>query len=188
VALGILGVAVGAFLFGALRERGSGPITGDARAVVATPAPAVDASLIAAQKRVKLHPASVEAYLDLGNAYLNLNRTAAADQAFVRAMRLAPARPEAKTMHALITAGSSTRPLASLTLLWQVEAAHPGYSHAWLADGLLSSRDRSSFGRAIADFHRFLTLAPRATVDSQVRALLTGLKRAIRQPKSSSAP
>jgi tetratricopeptide (TPR) repeat protein len=187
-ALALVAAAAAIFLIDALHARGNGAITGDARAVVSTPAPATSTALLAAEKQVKLHPASVDAYLDLGNAYLNANQPAAADRAFVRAIRLAPSRPEARTMHALIMAGSSARPAQSLALLRRVETGHPAYSHAWLVDGLLSSRSRTAFPRAIAAFHRFLALAPHAPVSPQVRAFLAGLERAERQPTSGRKP
>jgi hypothetical protein len=187
-ALALVAVAAAIFLSGALRARGSGPITGDARTVVSTPTSAGSETLAAAEKRVKLHPASVDAYLDLGNAYLNANQPAAADRAFVRAMTLGPGRPEATTMHALILAGSSSRPTRSLGLLTGVEKTHPSYSHAWLVDGLLSARSLSTIPRAIAAFRRFLVLAPHASVSPQVRVLLAGLERAERRPPARSRP
>jgi cytochrome c-type biogenesis protein CcmH/NrfG len=182
-AASLLLAAVAIFLVAAVRDRGNGAITGDAQPVVSTPTALASPALLAAEKSVRLHPTSAIAYVNLGNAYLSANNSSAADKAFLRAMSLAPGRPEAKTMHALIMASTSTRPVRALALLRQVEIAHPGYSHAWLVDGLLSSRVRSTFPRAVDAYQHFLALEHRAAVTPQVRVLLAGLRRVERAGK-----
>jgi hypothetical protein len=99
---------------------------------------------------------------------------------FVRAAALAPSRPEAATMHALVLGGGRKNLREALRLLHGLEVAHPTYSRAWFVDGLLSSRRPQGYSRAIAAYRRFLMLEPRSPIVTEVKTLLAAVERAQR--------
>jgi cytochrome c-type biogenesis protein CcmH/NrfG len=169
-------VAIIVLLVEAVRPRVDvGTITGNAPPAVVAPTASVPPRLIAAQRQARLHPASLQALLNLGTAYMNAGDSRDADVTFQRAMKLAPGRPEAATMHALLLGSALNRPSQALTLLLKVEGAHPGYARAWLVDGLISAQKRSLLPRAIAAYQRFLALDPRSQVAPGVRKILARL-------------
>lgn len=139
--------------------------------------PTVTTPLRAAERAVKAHPRSVDTLLALGNAYLNSGDATAADTMFLRAGRVAPRRPEAPTLHALVL-GSQGDVSAALSVLHRVEVANPSYARAWLLDGLLASRRRLGFREAKDAWTMFLRLNPRGPVASEVRVWLSRLDRA----------
>jgi tetratricopeptide (TPR) repeat protein len=170
--------AIALFLLTALHPRsGSQTITGNGgQALPATAAP-TSPQLRAAERAVVLHPRSVDALINLGNAYLNAGQPALADRSYRRAIQLAPGEPQAQTLDAVAIA-SEGRFAQALAILRKIERDHPTYSRAWLTDGLLSSRSPSSYPRAIAAFERFLALDPHSSVSSQVRQSIQAMKRA----------
>lgn len=182
-----LGVAVGTgavlaalvlFLVTSLNGRGSeGSITGEQPAAAATPAAPTPAKVVAAQNAVRKHPRSVTALIGLGNAYLDAGRSAEADTTYKKAMQVAPRRPEAATLHALVLS-SSHHDADALRVLAGVERANPTYARAWLLDGLVASRLRSGYPRAIAAWQHFLTIGGNTPVSAQVRAWLSRLQKA----------
>ncbi len=145
--------------------------------VTATPGP--PSQLVAAQQSVRRHPGNVDALLTLGQAELNAGEITAADKTYRQAMRLAPSRPEAPTLDALILA-SWKRYDAGLALLHRVELTHPDYARAWLTDGLIASRRRPGYPRAIAAWKHFLALSPSGAPAQDVRASLAALERVVR--------
>jgi len=174
----ILALAVGLALLAAIHQRtAGGAATGSAPPALGAPTATPSRQLVAAERRVRLAPHSVDAILDLGNALLASNRTQAADEQFVKAMRLDPTRPEPPTSHALVLGSMLGRVTPALTLLRGVEAYHPRYTRAWLIDGLLSSRLTAGRHRAVAAFERFLALEPHGTVSPEVRSMLVALRR-----------
>jgi cytochrome c-type biogenesis protein CcmH/NrfG len=168
-----VGLAILIFVAAAVHARGTNQsITGD----VPTAAPAVGPQLASALRVARAHPRSAVDQIALGNAYLNRGDTARADQSYVTAMRLAPNRPEAPTLHSMILAGDGSRAQA-LLLLRGVEHAHPTYARAWLLDGLISSRTPRGARRAIADWRTFLRLQPHSAVSTNVRRWMAGLEK-----------
>lgn len=177
---GAVAAALIIFLLGALHPRGvNQSLTGDQ--VQATPVPTVRSSpqLRAAARAVLAHPRSVAALIALGNADLQVGDAAAADRSYQRAVSLAPRRPEARTLHAMML-GSAARYTAALTLLGAVERDTPTYTRAWLIDGLLSSHIRADYPRAIGAWQRFLTLDPHNTLAPQVRQWIAATRKAER--------
>lgn len=178
IATGLVAGAVVLFLVAAVHNRGAGtitgsqPITGPTAAPVAT---AAAAPLRTAQLQTRHHPTSVPAWLALGNAYLSAGNPREADRAFRTASRLAPGRPEARTLDALALAAEG-RFTPALTLLSNVERSRPAYAKAWLTDGLIAARRSPGIPRAIRAWKRFLTLAPHSPVSAQVRASLRRLE------------
>jgi hypothetical protein len=83
-------------------------------------------------------------------------------------MRLAPGRPEAATLHAMVL-GAEGKGRSGLAQLRRVEARHPAYAKAWLIDGLLASQSARGRERAIASWKRFLALQPHAALAPTVR-------------------
>jgi len=170
------------FLVEALRPRvAGGPITGNGPAGSTAPAALPSSQLLAAQRQVRLHRRSLRALLNLGTAYMNAGETRNADQTFQQAIALAPRRPEAATMHALLLGAGLNRPAAALSLLRRIEHANPGYARAWLVDGLLSARRPGLLARAIIAYQRFLALDPKAPVAPEVRTLVARLEKAARR-------
>jgi cytochrome c-type biogenesis protein CcmH/NrfG len=170
--------AVTLFLVSAARPRtGNESITGSQPAVASTPVPPAQQRMIAdAQRAVQRHPQSVDALLNLGSANLQAGNVSAADSSFLRAMKLDPARPEARTLHATVL-GLNGRNDQALALLEQVERDHPRYGRAWLADGLFSSSSRK-YARAVAAWERFVALDPRGRLSPQVRRWIVAAKKA----------
>jgi cytochrome c-type biogenesis protein CcmH/NrfG len=148
----------------------------------ATPAPPSGPStqVLAATSLVAAHPRDPNAELQLATAYINAKNNRVANIAYQRAIRMAPHRPEARTMYAVFlgSGGDDRHAFAQLAL---VERDHPSYVKAWLIDGLLSSRVATGLPRAIHAWRQFLILSPRATIAPQVRALLVSAMKAEKQ-------
>jgi cytochrome c-type biogenesis protein CcmH/NrfG len=137
----------------------------------------VSSRILTAQRAVLKHPRSVDALLTLGNAYLDSGQTAAADQTYRVAMRLAPNRPEPRTLDALAI-GSRGQTARALALLRQVEQQHPRYSRAWLLDGLLASRAPGGRARSIEAWKRFLAVDPHNSLVPRVKVWIAQEERA----------
>jgi cytochrome c-type biogenesis protein CcmH/NrfG len=170
--------AVALFLGGALRARtGTAAITGDVGQTTPAPVSAQSPQVLAAQGTVNAHPRDPNAELSLATAYVDVKDNRAANTAYLRAIRLAPHLPEARTMYAMFkgSGGDTTGALAQLSL---VEREHPAYAKAWLVDGLLSSRVTAGLPRAIKAWHQFLALSPHASIAPQVRTLLASAEQA----------
>lgn len=167
-AAAIIGVALVLFLFAGLQHRTEAQPIGSV--------PTVSPAVLAAQRNASAHPRSVDAQLALGNAYFDVGQLTQADVAYQTAIGLAPARPEARTLHAMVLAsdGKDARALAQLS---QVERAQPRYARAWLLDGLIASKSRAGYSRAIAAWKRFLTLQPRSAVAPSVRRWMADLQK-----------
>lgn len=148
----------------------AGPVTGNTPSN-GSPTTQITRQVRTAQRQVLAHPRSAEALVALGNAYLQAGDDRAADQTYQRAMRLAPDRPEAATLHAMVL-GADGKGRDGLAQLRRVEARHPGYAKAWLIDGLLASQSSSGRERAIASWTRFLALQPHSALASTVRQWL----------------
>jgi cytochrome c-type biogenesis protein CcmH/NrfG len=173
VGIAFAAVAVALFLLDALQHRGSGAaVTGSVPPTVALP-PEQSAAILAAQRQVEKHPRSANAYIALGNAEYGAGQLQSADTAYQQAMRLAPNDPQPATLHAMLM-GSAGQRQQGLALLQRVERQHPGYSHAWLVDGLLRSSDARQRKQAIAAWRHFLRLDPRGPMSADVR---TWIKR-----------
>jgi cytochrome c-type biogenesis protein CcmH/NrfG len=169
--LGLVLAAVLLFLVGALHPRGAnGTVTGD----VPTTAP-LSSAIQVAERNVVAHPRSVDARLALGNAYLDAGKNGPADRSYRAAMHLAPSRPEAPTLDAMAL-GAEGKTGRALLQLGAVERSHPTYARAWLLDGLLSSKSRSTYPRARTAWSRFLRLEPRNPLSRSVRTWLKTLK------------
>lgn len=174
----LIAAALVIFLVSAAHGRATGQsITGAQPAPVATPAAQPAPGLLAAERAIRARPRSVDALLTLGAVYTRSGNAAAADRAYVRAMQVDPNRPEPPTLHALILA-SAGHFTPALKVLRSVERAHPRYARAWLTDGLIASRRRPGFPRAIAAWKRFLALDPHGQVSGDIRASLASLERA----------
>lgn len=174
----VIVAAIGLFLVSALHPRsGTQTVTGNGGQAAAAPTAQASPALIAAEREVVAHPRSVDALVSLGNAYLNDGQSSLADRSYLKAIRLAPHRPEARTLHAMMlaSAGEYARALA---LIRQVERDHPAYARAWLMDGLLSAHARATYPRAIAAWQRFLALQPHSSVSAQIRQSIQRLKKA----------
>lgn len=168
---GLVLAAVVLFLLGALHPRAAnGTVTGD----VPTALP-LSSAIQVAERSAAAHPRSVDAQITLGNAYLDAGKDGLADRSYRAAMRLAPSRPEAPTLHAMVL-GVAGKTRAALRQLGLVEHAHPTYARAWLLDGLLSSKSRAGYPRARRAWSVFLRLNPRGAVPSSVRTWLKALK------------
>lgn len=145
------------------------------------PASTVSAATLAAvhsaQMVVRRHPHRVDARLALAAAELQANNSVAADAQYVRAMGIAPRRPEAPTLHALVLSAENKNS-AALALLSRVERLNPRYARAWLTDGLIASRRPPGIPRAIRAWRHFLRLQPRGPVATEIRPLLAGLEHA----------
>ncbi len=171
VTAALLALAVGLFLVNAVRARTAGAaITGDIGGATPVP-PAPSAELLAAQNAVRLHARDVDARLSLAQAYADQGQVQEADAAYRDAIKIAPNRPEPRTMFAMYM-GSGGNTKGALSLLDAVEQAQPGFARAWLVDGLLSSRSPGGLSRAIRSWRRFLALAPHSSVAGEVRALI----------------
>jgi cytochrome c-type biogenesis protein CcmH/NrfG len=174
---GVVLLAIAVFLGGALRARtGTAAITGDIGQATPPPVSGQSPQLLAAQGRVSAHPRDPNAELELATADVDAKDSRAANIAYLRAIQLAPHRPETRTMYAMFkgSAGDARSALAQLSL---VERDHPAYAKAWLVDGLLSSRVSAGLPRAIHAWHRFLVLSPRVSIAPQVRTLLATAER-----------
>jgi cytochrome c-type biogenesis protein CcmH/NrfG len=170
-------LAIALFLGGALRARtGTAAITGDVGQSTPAPVSGQPSQVQQAQARVRSHPRDPNVELALATAYINVKNNGAANAAYMRAIKLAPHRPEARTMYAMFKgSGGDTR--SALTQLSLVERQHPAYAKAWLVDGLLSSRVPAGLPRAIRAWRRFLQLAPHVAIAPQVRSLLASAER-----------
>jgi len=176
-AAAVVVAAIAIFLVTALHPRSIGQtVTGDVPGAVPTPAGPPSPRLLAAEHEVRKRPRSIDALLSLGNAYADDHDPAAADGAYREAMRLDPARPEPPTFHAMMF-GVAGRYTQGLALLQRVERSHPGYSRAWLLDGLLSY-DNRQYARAIVAWRRFLVLNPGGAVASTTRRLIATARKA----------
>jgi cytochrome c-type biogenesis protein CcmH/NrfG len=174
-------VAVLLFLVGAIHPRASGAaVTGSSGGTAPSAQAQAPPALKAAERRVLAHPRSLSALLALGNAYLADGNTAAADRTFQTAVRIAPHRPEAPTMHAMLV-GASGKTVAALRILHSVETRHPRYPKAWLLDGIMSARTAGGTPRALASWRQFLRLQPRGSVAAQVRQWITATVRSARK-------
>jgi cytochrome c-type biogenesis protein CcmH/NrfG len=169
---GVILLAVALFLGGALRARtGNAAITGDIGQATPAPVSPLSTQVLTAKSLVQSHPRDPNAELQLATAYIDAKDSRAANAAYQRAIRLAPRRPEARTMYAMFQ-GSGGDVRHALTNLSRVELDQPSYAKAWLVDGLLSSRLTSGLPRAIRAWRQFLVLSPHATVAPQVQVLL----------------
>lgn len=165
VAAGVAGVAIVVLLIAAIQQRsGNQAITGS----VPTIQPTTSVLLAEAQKLVASHPGSVQARIRLGNVYLDQGQPTLADQQYVQAMRLAPKRPEARTLHAMVL-GSEGQTAGASRVLRVVERTHPTYARAWLLDGIMAARTPHGRARALASWRRFLALQPHTAVSATVR-------------------
>jgi cytochrome c-type biogenesis protein CcmH/NrfG len=169
---GVIVLAVAVLLGGAVRARtGSAAITGDVGQATPAPSSAPSSQVLAARNMVEKHPRDPNAELQLATAYIDAKDNRAANEAYQRAIQLAPRRPEARTLYAMFQ-GSGGNDRQALSQLARVERDNPSYPKAWLVDGLLSSRVVSGLPRAIHSWRRFLALSPHATIARQVRSLL----------------
>lgn len=176
-AAAVVAVAIVLFLVSALHPRsGNQSVTGD----VPTPAVQDPPALRAAEQAVEAHPRSFTSWILLGNQYVNQGDAADADRSYQTAIRLAPTRPEARTLHAMLL-GAGGRSAQALVVLHRVERDTPSYSRAWLIDGLLSSHSRRSYPQAIHAWQRFLKLVPKGKIADDVRQLIARTKRAERK-------
>jgi cytochrome c-type biogenesis protein CcmH/NrfG len=166
-ALGLVMVALAIFLVSSLQHRT------EARP---PPLPTVSSVLATAQRAAAAHPRDVDAQLVLGNAYLDAGQNAQADAAYQRAIRLAPGRPEGRTLHAMML-GAGGRRGQALVLLRQVERSHPRYARAWLLDGLIASRTSQGQPRALAAWRHFLQLQPHGRLSPSVHRWMSALQR-----------
>jgi len=170
-AIGLVLAAVVLFLLGALHPRaGNDSVTGDVPTAAALPS-----AVQVAERNAAAHPRSVEAKLALGNVYLDAGKDAKADRSYRAAMKLAPSRPEAPTLHAMVL-GADGKTSQALRQLDVVERAHSTYARAWLLDGLLSSKSRATYPRARRAWTVFLHLQPRGSLSTSVRTWLKELK------------
>ena len=170
--VGVVVLAVAVLLGGAVRSRtGTAAITGDVGQATSAPISGPSTQVLAARSLVENHPGDPNAELQLATAYINAKDNRSANEAYQRAIQLAPHRPDARTLYAMFQ-GSSGNDQQALAQLALVERDHPAYAKAWLVDGLLSSRVVSGLPRAIHSWRRFLVLSPHATIAPQVRALL----------------
>jgi cytochrome c-type biogenesis protein CcmH/NrfG len=171
-------LAIALFLGGALRARtGTAAITGDVGQSTPAPISGQPPQVLLAQAEVSSHPQDPNAELALATAYINVKDNGAANAAYVRAIKLAPHRPEARTMYAMFK-GSGGDTKSAVVQLSLVEQQHPAYAKAWLVDGLLSSRVPTGLPRAIRAWRRFLELAPHVPIAAQVQSLLASAERA----------
>lgn len=127
-----------------------------------------------AQRAVYSHPTSYAALLELGAAYLDNGRVAEADLTYQAATRIAPNRPEAPTLHAMLL-GTIKRYRPALLLLQRIERAYPAYPQVWLIDGVLSRRVHGERHRAVRAWLRFMLLAPNSDRIPKVRRWITQL-------------
>lgn len=163
-----LAVAVIVFLTGALQPRSStGTVTGSSPQGPASSRQSQQ--LLAAEQQVEQHPGSAAAFLALGNVYLDAGQSKEADNAYQKAMRLAPGDPQPITLHAMVQ-GFGGKNLRAVQVLHQVEAAHPRYARAWLLNGLFSANGLHRYHEAIAAWRHFLSLQPAGPVAAQVHA------------------
>lgn len=172
-------LAIVLLLVGALRARGAGDsITGVQPPTVAPVRPSSPAVRTAA-RRVAAHERSAAAWTALGQAQLNAGDTTDGVASLRTAIRLRPADPDASTSLA-VTLATQGQTAQALRYLAAVERSSPAYARAWFADGLISSRRRSTLPRAIASWKRFLQVQPHSAIAPEVRTLLAAAKKAFR--------
>ena len=181
-AAALVAVAIAVSLGAALHARGSGTRAGG----VSDPAtaPAASPRLLAAERQVLEYPRSSLAFLELGNAYLADGQASQADGSYRRAMQLAPSNPQPPTLHAMIIGYRGQR-LQALRVLHSVERRHPGYSRAWLLDGVFSASGRAGYRHALVAWQRFLSLEPHSSMTGQVQAWIRSVRKA--EGKGSSS-
>lgn len=169
-------LATALLLAGALRARGAGQSITGLQPTAILPL-AVSPAVRAAERRLVANPRSATAWTALGRAQLNAGNAAEGLTALRQAIRLDSRRAEAPTLLAVAFAAEGRRRVA-LRYLRQAEQAQPRYARAWLWDGIVASRNRSTLPRAIASFSRFLRLEPNAPASPGVRKLLAAARRA----------
>lgn len=156
---------------------GGQSITGQQPGAVIVPLPTSSTRVLAAERVVQRRPRDVDALLHLAQAYSDSNDVGAADRVYLQAIKIDPNRPEAPTLHALVLAARKQY-ASALALLRRVEYLHPEYARAWLTDGLVASRRRPGYPRAIAAWNQFLLLMPHSSLAPAVRGYVLALRRA----------
>jgi cytochrome c-type biogenesis protein CcmH/NrfG len=170
-------IAIALFLVAATHHRsGNEAVTGSGGAPAAsTPLP-VPVAVTAALRSVRLHPRSVPALLDLGNAYFDSGDVASAERSYSAAMKLAPDAPEPRVLQAMAV-GMGGNPTGAGALLRGIQRTHPTYARAWLLDGLFTAHTKRGYARSIRDWRRFLALDPSSSMTPRVRQWLATAKR-----------
>lgn len=178
-ALAVVGAAMVIFLLTATHTRTmGGSLTGDAGGTptpipLSTPSPV----LVAAQQAALAHPRDYATLLRLGDAYVQAGDVAAADAAYRDAQTVAPHRPEAPTLHAMLL-GAGGKDVQALAQLAAVEQAHPRYARAFLLDGLIASRTTTGTTHAIWAWKRFVALNPKGSITAKVRTWIVSAQKA----------
>ncbi|MDQ2742152.1 MAG: tetratricopeptide repeat protein [Chloroflexota bacterium] len=164
----VLAVIVFLLLAATHHRLGNETITGSGGGPGATAPSGTSPAVHAAEAVVLRHPHSAGAWVGLGNAYLNSGDLTSANGSYLAAIRLAPASPAPRVLHAMVL-GMAGRPAAARTTLRQVERAHPSYARAWLLDGLYAPPGRPGYPYAIRAWNRFLALQPSGPMAISVR-------------------
>lgn len=175
---GLVVVALTLLLSASLHGRTSGPASVGRQPDTLITSPSTRSPrVVAAEQAVRRRPGSVDALLALARAYSDGNDVGSADRVYLQAMKIDPRRPEAPTLHALVLAARKQYDRA-LALLRLVEQRNPTYARAWLTDGLVASRRRPGYARAVSAWNRFLALMPHSSLSPAVRGYIAALKRA----------
>ncbi len=176
-------IAIALFLVAATHQRtGNESVTGSGGAPAVSTASPVPAAVTAALQAVRLHPKSVSALINLGNAYFDGGDVAAADRAYTAAVQLAPHAPEPRVLQAMAI-GMGGSPARADALLRGVQRTHPAYARAWLLDGLFTAHTKRGYARSIHDWRRFLALDPASPMTPRVRQWLATAQRAEKAAK-----
>lgn len=166
-------VLSGLALWGALRDRASGEtMTGKATSV------SPDQQLQLLRDDVARNPNSAPAHRALARYFMQEQQYVDALREFDTVAQLDPTDAEARAYGGWITylAGLTDRALARLQ---SAVALDPGYPDAYFFRGMVLYRGQNNPTAAIADFEKYLQLAPDSPMAEQVRSVLSSARQSV---------